>query len=90
MSEPNTPPLRRGWTTGACPSEAARAAFEADELHAHFARAGIVKDAGDDRDVTHGACHRERKRSDSEMKGRGGDFWIAASPRVPKARGSSR
>ena len=76
-----TTPLRRGWTTGACASGAARAAFEAlltgqfpdpvpvalpkglrpefalatHELHADFARAGIVKDAGDDPDVTHGA-----------------------------------
>jgi cobalt-precorrin-5B (C1)-methyltransferase len=74
-------PLRRGWTTGACASGAARAAFEAlltgafpdpvpvalpkglrpefvlatHELGADFARAGIVKDAGDDPDVTHGA-----------------------------------
>ena len=74
-------PLRRGWTTGACASGAARAAFEAlltgvfpdpvpvalpkglrpefalaaHELAAEFARAGIVKDAGDDPDVTHGA-----------------------------------
>src|SRR5271165_2588223 len=74
-------PLRRGWTTGACASGAARAAFDAlltgvfpdpvrvalpkglrpefalatQELGADFARAGIVKDAGDDPDVTHGA-----------------------------------
>jgi cobalt-precorrin-5B (C1)-methyltransferase len=74
-------PLKRGWTTGACASGAARAAFEAlltgqfpdpvpvalpkgfrpefalatHELGADFARAGIVKDAGDDPDVTHGA-----------------------------------
>ena len=76
-----TTPLRRGWTTGACASGAARAAFEAlltgafpdpvpvalpkglrpefalatHELRPDFARAGIVKDAGDDPDVTHGA-----------------------------------
>ena len=82
MSEAqNATPLRRGWTTGACASGAARAAFEAlltgqfpdpvpvalpkglrpefalatHELRADFARAGIVKDAGDDPDVTHGA-----------------------------------
>src|SRR5271157_965924 len=82
MSEPQQEaPLRRGWTTGACASGAARAAFEAlltglfpdpvpvalpkglrpefvlatQALGADFARAGIVKDAGDDPDVTHGA-----------------------------------
>src|SRR3984893_3005971 len=82
MNEPESgTPLKRGWTTGACASGAARAAFEAlltrqfpdpvpvalpkglrpkfalatHELGADFARAGIVKDAGDDPDVTHGA-----------------------------------
>ncbi len=74
-------PLRRGWTTGACASGAARAAFEAlltgsfpdpvpvalprglrpafalaaQSLGQDFARASVVKDAGDDPDVTHGA-----------------------------------
>jgi len=82
MSDPATDkPLRRGWTTGACATAAARAAFvglhrgaapdpveialpsgrrvafalsffERDD---DFARAGVVKDAGDDPDVTHGA-----------------------------------
>lgn len=74
--------LRRGWTTGACATAAARAAFEAlvtgapppdpveialpsgkrvafalatFERGEDFARAGVVKDAGDDPDVTHGA-----------------------------------
>ncbi len=75
------PHLRRGWTTGACATAAARAAYEAllggdfpdpvsialpggqrpafalalQERGVGFARAGIVKDAGDDPDVTHGA-----------------------------------
>ncbi|MBV8472859.1 MAG: cobalt-precorrin-5B (C(1))-methyltransferase [Hyphomicrobiales bacterium] len=75
------PQLRRGWTTGACATAAARAAYEAligadfpdpvsirlpqgqrpafalalCERGDGFARAGIVKDAGDDPDVTHGA-----------------------------------
>lgn len=80
------PPLRKGWTTGACASAAARAAFVA--LHAgefpdpvaiilpggltpsfalahrangpNWAEAGIVKDAGDDPDVTHGALIKAR------------------------------
>jgi cobalt-precorrin-5B (C1)-methyltransferase len=77
---PEKPPLRRGWTTGACAAAAARAAYEAllrgvfpscvaitlpggerpsfalalAELGEGFARAGIIKDAGDDPDVTHG------------------------------------
>jgi cobalt-precorrin-5B (C1)-methyltransferase len=81
MSEAERTSLRRGWTTGACASGAARAAFEAlltgafpdpvplalpkgprpefalatHELGPDFGRAGIVKDAGDDPDVTHGA-----------------------------------
>ncbi|MBI3274459.1 MAG: cobalt-precorrin-5B (C(1))-methyltransferase, partial [Methylocystis sp.] len=80
--KPKDRPLRRGWTTGACATAAARAAFEAlvtggpppdgieialpsgrrvafalahFERGADFARAGVVKDAGDDPDVTHGA-----------------------------------
>ena len=74
-------PLRRGWTTGACATAAARCAFEGlmtgrfpdpvtirlpggqepafaiafVEAGPDFARAGVVKDAGDDPDVTHGA-----------------------------------
>ncbi|MBA5775943.1 cobalt-precorrin-5B (C(1))-methyltransferase [Stappia sp. F7233] len=73
--------LRRGWTTGACATAAAKAAYQAlltgafpdpveitlpkgerpafalalEELGEGFARAGIIKDAGDDPDVTHGA-----------------------------------
>ncbi len=73
--------LRTGWTTGACATAAAKAAFTAllaghfpdpvsillpggerpefrlavKELAEGAARAGVVKDAGDDPDVTHGA-----------------------------------
>ncbi|QGM96431.1 cobalt-precorrin-5B (C(1))-methyltransferase [Methylocystis parvus] len=81
--------LRRGWTTGACATAAARAAFEALVTGApppdpveialpsgkraafalaefsrgdDFARAGVVKDAGDDPDVTHGALIRAALR----------------------------
>jgi cobalt-precorrin-5B (C1)-methyltransferase len=74
-------PLRRGWTTGACATAAAKAAWQAllsgafpdpvtirlprgetpafalshTELGKGWARAAIIKDAGDDPDVTHGA-----------------------------------
>ena len=73
--------LRRGWTTGACATAAAKSAFGAlltgtfedpvtialprgdradfvlarHELAADAATAAVVKDAGDDPDVTHGA-----------------------------------
>lgn len=81
MVRDETGPLRRGWTTGACATAAAKAAYTAlltgafpdpveitlpkgeqpsfplalEELGDDFARVGIVKDAGDDPDVTHGA-----------------------------------
>jgi len=74
-------PLRRGWTTGACATAAAAAAYQAlltgafpdpvmielpggkrpsfalarTALDGERATAGVVKDAGDDPDVTHGA-----------------------------------
>jgi cobalt-precorrin-5B (C1)-methyltransferase len=77
----NQRPLRRGWTTGACATAAAKAACVAlhtgafpdpveitlprgalasfalaeTGLDAGSATAGVVKDAGDDPDVTHGA-----------------------------------
>ncbi|MDQ0453778.1 cobalt-precorrin-5B (C(1))-methyltransferase [Rhizobium paknamense] len=73
--------LRTGWTTGACATAAAKAAYTAlltgtfpdpvsirlpkgqepafalavERLEAGAAMAGIIKDAGDDPDVTHGA-----------------------------------
>ncbi len=76
--------LRRGWTTGACATAAAKAAYAAlcsgqfpdpveialpggrrvafalaeTALHPDRAEAGVVKDAGDDPDVTHGALIR--------------------------------
>jgi cobalt-precorrin-5B (C1)-methyltransferase len=79
MDEPR--PLRRGWTTGACATAAAKAAYAAllsgafpdpveialpngqrvafalatSDLKDGLATAGVVKDAGDDPDVTHGA-----------------------------------
>jgi cobalt-precorrin-5B (C1)-methyltransferase len=80
MTKPDRP-LRRGWTTGACATAAAKAAFAAlltgefpdpvevtlprgervafalalSRRDAGSASAGVVKDAGDDPDVTHGA-----------------------------------
>jgi cobalt-precorrin-5B (C1)-methyltransferase len=74
-------PLRRGWTTGACATAAAKAAYVAlltgefpdpvevtlprgqrtsftlavSRRDADCATAGVIKDAGDDPDVTHGA-----------------------------------
>ncbi len=80
--------LRKGWTTGACATAAAKSAFQAlltgrfpnpveidlphglrpafalaeRELGDGFAKAGIVKDAGDDPDVTHGALIRAELR----------------------------
>jgi cobalt-precorrin-5B (C1)-methyltransferase len=80
--------LRRGWTTGACATAAAKAAFTAlltgnfpDPVEITLPRgerpafalaeasrqgdaasAGIVKDAGDDPDVTHGALVRATLR----------------------------
>ncbi len=74
-------PLRRGWTTGACATAAAKAAYTAlligefpDPVEVTLPRgerpsfalavsrrddgaatAGVIKDAGDDPDVTHGA-----------------------------------
>ncbi len=80
--------MRRGWTTGACATAAAKAAYAA-LLHGHFpdpvaitlprggqvefaladsamldgaASAAVVKDAGDDPDVTHGALIRAEVR----------------------------
>ena len=83
-SEPNPKELRRGWTTGACATAAARAAFTAlatgefpdpvdillpkgqrvgfaldqNKFVGTSAEVAIVKDAGDDPDVTHGAVIR--------------------------------
>ena len=81
-----TPKLRHGWTTGACATAAAKAAYAAlltgsfpdpveiflpggsraafalaewEQAETH-AIAGVIKDAGDDPDVTHGALVRAK------------------------------
>jgi cobalt-precorrin-5B (C1)-methyltransferase len=79
--DPQHRPLRRGWTTGACATAAAKAAYAAfvtgdfpdpvavtlprgerpsfalavTRKNVGSATAGVIKDAGDDPDVTHGA-----------------------------------
>ena len=95
-------PLRRGWTTGACATAAAKAAYQAlltgefpdpveialpkglrpafalanTELDAGTASAAVVKDAGDDPDVTHGAlivAHVRRGAKGSGVTFRAGE-----------------
>jgi cobalt-precorrin-5B (C1)-methyltransferase len=93
MDEPR--PLRRGWTTGACATAAAKAAYAAlltgafpdpveialpsgqrvafvlatSALKDRSATAGVVKDAGDDPDVTHGALVLATVRSGAAESG---------------------
>lgn len=97
-------PLRRGWTTGACATAAAKAACTAlltgdfpdpveitlprggrvafaladSARDANWATAGIVKDAGDDPDVTHGALVRATIRHGAA----GGGIVFRAGPGV--------
>ncbi len=96
--------LRRGWTTGACATAAAKAAFAAlltgefpdpveitlprgqrvsfalaeTALEPGIAMAGVVKDAGDDPDVTHGALVFARVSAGSP----GGGVVFRAGPGV--------
>jgi cobalt-precorrin-5B (C1)-methyltransferase len=88
-------PLRRGWTTGACATAAAKAAYQAlltgtfpdpvtirlprgetpafalarTTLGEGWAEASVIKDAGDDPDVTHGAEIVSRVRALPENSG---------------------
>ncbi len=107
MSRKPPGPLRKGWTTGACATAAARAAYGAlltggftDPVtitlprgerprfalaHKHlgegFAEAAIIKDAGDDPDVTHGAVIHARV----EWGEAGGGVQFRAGPGVGTA-----
>ena len=100
-------PLRKGWTTGACATAAARAAYGAlltgefddpvtiilprgeqpsfalahHRLGEGFAEAAVVKDAGDDPDVTHGATVHVRV----ELLEPGGGVQFRAGPGVGTA-----
>jgi cobalt-precorrin-5B (C1)-methyltransferase len=93
VTEPTA--LRRGWTTGACATAAAKAAYTAlltghfpdpveitlpqgrrvsfalaqQTLGIDYATAGVVKDAGDDPDVTHGALILTTVRRDEAGSG---------------------
>ena len=97
-------PLRRGWTTGACATAAAKAAFGAlaglgfadpvtirlprggtasfalaeRALGGDAAMAAVIKDAGDDPDVTHGCTVRVTVRHG----GRGEGVTFHAGPGV--------
>jgi cobalt-precorrin-5B (C1)-methyltransferase len=113
----NDAPLRRGWTTGACATAAAKAAYAAlvsgtfpdpveivlpngksvafalalEERGADYARAGIVKDAGDDPDVTHGALVvatvRRGPRGSSVVFRAGPGVGTVTKPGLPVAVG---
>lgn len=100
-------PLRKGWTTGACATAAARAAYgalltgEFDDpvaivlprgerpsfalarrrLGQGFAEAAVLKDAGDDPDVTHGAVVHVRV----DLGEPGGGVQFRAGPGVGTA-----
>lgn len=102
VTETSEPPLRTGWTTGACATAASKAALYAlitgefpdpvaitlpggetaefalafETLGDGYAMAGVVKDAGDDPDVTHGAtviAAVRPLRPDSGIRFRAGD-----------------
>jgi cobalt-precorrin-5B (C1)-methyltransferase len=105
--------LRRGWTTGACATAAARCAFEglvtghfpdpttirlpggqrvafaiaSCERGEDFARAAVVKDAGDDPDVTHGATIVATVRKGSPQGGivfrAGSGVGVVTRPGLP-------
>ncbi|EEA95425.1 cobalt-precorrin-5B (C(1))-methyltransferase [Pseudovibrio sp. JE062] len=95
MAETGQKKLRTGWTTGACATAAAKAAYAAllsgefpdpvtimlprgeqpafalafEKLEENAATAAIIKDAGDDPDVTHGACIQVTVRPNAQANG---------------------
>ena len=107
--------LRRGWTTGACATAAAKAALTAlvtgrfpdpveitlpkgqvvafplafEEKGEGWARVGIVKDAGDDPDVTHGAMivATVRLRDSGVVFKAGEGVGVVTKPGLPIAVG---
>lgn len=111
--ETESSPLRRGWTTGACATAAAKAACSAligkgfpdpveialpggnrvsfalavTELGDGAALAGVIKDAGDDPDVTHGALVRCTVRRGAAGSGvtfrRGEGVGLVTRPGLP-------
>jgi cobalt-precorrin-5B (C1)-methyltransferase len=117
VTVPSGAPLRRGWTTGACATAAAKAAYVAlvsgmfpdpveivlplgqsvsfalarEERGVDYARAAIVKDAGDDPDVTHGALIvatvRRGARGSSVVFRAGSGVGTVTKPGLPVAVG---
>jgi cobalt-precorrin-5B (C1)-methyltransferase len=121
MTGKSETPLRRGWTTGACATAAARAAFVAlhtggfansvtirlprgerpiftltnctlgSDAAGLFAVAGVVKDAGDDPDVTHGVTVLALVRPGAAGSGvtfhAGEGVGIVTKPGLPLAPG---
>jgi cobalt-precorrin-5B (C1)-methyltransferase len=110
---PHDRPLRRGWTTGACATAAAKAAYTAlltgmfpdpveislprgerpsfalatTRMDAEAATAGVIKDAGDDPDVTHGALILVTVRTGARGSGvtfrAGGGVGTVTRPGLP-------
>ena len=113
IEETEDRPLKRGWTTGACATAAAKAACSAllghgfpdpveiglpggnrvgfalavNETGEGWAMAGIVKDAGDDPDVTHGALVKCTVRRGAPGSGitfrRGEGVGLVTRPGLP-------